>query len=94
MAARKLTTQTPGEPIQEAETTDQTSPEAEQPAAQVDEAQAADPAPVESVAAPVVERDLGDLPDATEIDPKKITRPSLSKQGYVIPSVESSDVRR
>jgi hypothetical protein len=26
-----------------------------------------------------------DLPDQSDIDPKKITRPTLSKQGYVVP---------
>ena len=27
-----------------------------------------------------------DLPDASEIDPDKIERPTLSKQGYVVPT--------
>lgn len=38
MPPRKLTPQTPGEPIQEAETTEQPAPEAEQPAAQAEQA--------------------------------------------------------
>ena len=101
MPPRKLTPQTPGEPIQEAETTEQTAPETEQQAAQVDQAPAeatetapaaetpadpepqptttettmpaADPATAEAVAEPVVELAPGELPDASAIDPKKIT---------------------
>lgn len=38
MPPRKLTPQTPGEPIQEADTTEQPAPEAEQPAAQAEQA--------------------------------------------------------
>lgn len=36
----------------------------------------------DAAAAPVKE---ADLPNQTEIDPAKITRPVLSKQGYVVP---------
>lgn len=38
MPPRKLTPKTPGEPIQEAETTEQPAPETEQPAAQAEQA--------------------------------------------------------
>ena len=35
--------------------------------------------------APVVARRPGELPHAAEIDPKTITQPVLTQQGYVVP---------
>lgn len=70
MPPRKLTTQTPGEPVQKSETTEQPSPVAEQPVA--------DPEP--AAACPSI-----GLPNAAEIDPKTIKKPVLTQQGYVIP---------
>lgn len=106
MPPRKLTPQTPGEPIQEAEITEQPAPEAEQPAAKAEQAPVettetapaadthADPEPQPTTtettapaadAAPVAARRPGELPHASEIDPKTLKQPVLTQQGYVVP---------
>jgi len=101
--SRKLTPQTPGEPVQDPAIAEQTAPEAEQTAsiaeqkpevagdhAPADDANAAaDPQPstteTAATAPAAIERRPGELPDASEIDPKSITKPVLTKQGYVVP---------
>lgn len=90
---RKLTPQTPGEPTQEPENTEQTAPEAEQAPVEATETPT-DPEPQPTTTesappavdpAPVVDRAPGELPDAAEIDAKEIKQPVLTKQGYVVP---------
>lgn len=90
MAKSKLTPQTPGEPLPE-ETTPAPEAAAEQTPDQpttTETAPAADAAPdaaadVADVVTPA--KPLGELPDQSEIDPASITRPVLSKQGWVVP---------
>lgn len=93
MATRKLTPQTPGEPIPEPETTEQHAMETEQPAAPAADTPAdpeQQPTTTETAApaadpAPVVARHPGELPHAAEIDPKTLKQPVLTQQGYVVP---------
>lgn len=67
-ANRKLTTQIPGEPLQEPAATEQIALASEQ--------QATDPVHVVKG---------NGLPDAAEIDAKTITKPVLTKHGWLMP---------
>lgn len=80
MAKPKLTPQTPGEPLPEENTQ---APEAEAP--QADQPTTTETAPAAD-AAPEAPQASGELPDQSEIDPAKIERPVMSKQGWIVPS--------
>lgn len=67
---RKKAVQVPGEPAAKAETTAAETQEQNQDAPEVEQA---------SVTS------ASDLPDASDIDPKKISRAVLTKQGWVCP---------
>lgn len=91
--ARKLTPKIPGEPFLNPDTTERTDQvdHAPETAAATDKTADPDLQPTNEAPSAVSEqaatRRHGDLPDASEIDPRAINRPVLTQQGYVVPGV-------
>jgi hypothetical protein len=85
MPPRKLTPQTPGEPIQEAEATKQTVTAADTPADPNPQPTTTETGMQDDDPAKPAARRHGEPPDASEIDPKTIKQAVLTQQGYVVP---------
>lgn len=83
MPPRKLTPQTPGEPIRENKFDEQPAAQDEQ--APVEATETAPDAETPADPEPVAARRPSELPHAAEIDPKTLQQPVLTKQGYVVP---------
>ncbi len=89
MTKRNLTPKIPGEPIQEAEILEQPATDVEQPVAQAgmapDDPEQQSASMVITLPTADAARRPGDLPHASEIDPKSLNQPVLTQHGYVVP---------